>query len=79
LLSWSRMYGSGRQCHSMTCNGSLRLPTVEPSFITYDLGAQAAVQAALLANGIPAEKPIAFEPNELWLGTPFFWVGTTSL
>jgi aminoglycoside phosphotransferase (APT) family kinase protein len=50
---------------------ALRLPTVEPSFPTHDLGAQAAVQAALLANGIPAATPIAFEPDERWLGTPF--------
>jgi aminoglycoside phosphotransferase (APT) family kinase protein len=61
---------------TVACGGeshpvALRLPTVQPSFPTYDLGAQAAVQTALLANGIPAARPIAFEADESWLGAPF--------
>jgi aminoglycoside phosphotransferase (APT) family kinase protein len=50
----------------------VRMPTVVPSFPTYDLRAQSAVQSALIAAGVPAAAPIAVEENPQWLGAPFF-------
>ncbi|HYA69097.1 MAG TPA: phosphotransferase family protein [Acidimicrobiales bacterium] len=50
----------------------VRMPTLVPSFPEYDLLAQSALQAALVAAGLPAPRPLAVEEDERWLGTPFF-------
>jgi aminoglycoside phosphotransferase (APT) family kinase protein len=46
-------------------------PAGEGIFPTYDLAAQARVQAALASAGIPVAAPIAVELDESWLGCPF--------
>jgi aminoglycoside phosphotransferase (APT) family kinase protein len=49
----------------------LRLPTVEPTYPVYDLGAQARVLDALARAGVPTARAIAFEPDPEPLGAPF--------
>ena len=49
----------------------LRLPPLEPTFPGTDLSAQAAVQNAVAAAGIPAPAPTVFVGDPRWIGTPF--------
>src|ERR1700733_8480966 len=49
----------------------LRLPPLEPTFPGTDLSAQAAVQNAVAAAGIPAPAPTVFVSDLRWIGTPF--------
>jgi aminoglycoside phosphotransferase (APT) family kinase protein len=50
----------------------LRLPPAGGGlFPEYDLGRQAAVQALLADAGIPAPRPVRYEDDTSWLGSPF--------
>lgn len=49
----------------------LRLPPLEPTFPGTDLSAQAAVQNAVAAAGIPAPAPAVLVSDRRWIGTPF--------
>ena len=49
----------------------LRLAPLEPTFPGTDLSAQAAVQNAVAAAGIPAPAPTVFVSDLRWIGTPF--------
>ncbi|MGZ4707600.1 MAG: phosphotransferase family protein [Acidimicrobiales bacterium] len=50
----------------------VRLPPDGPSlFPTYDFGMEAAVQAAVAAQGVPVPHPLDVELDDRWLGTPF--------
>lgn len=49
----------------------LRLPPLEPTFPGTDLSAQAMVQNAVAAAGIPAPAPTVFVSDVNWIGTPF--------
>ncbi len=49
----------------------LRLPPLDPTFPGTDLSAQAAVQNAVAAAGIPAPAPTVFVSDVRWIGTPF--------
>ncbi len=49
----------------------VRLPPLEPTFLGYDLGPQAAVQNAVAASGVPAPAPAVVVEDRQWIGTPF--------
>jgi aminoglycoside phosphotransferase (APT) family kinase protein len=68
LLTVSAAAGAAGRSHERLV---LRLPTVEPTYPVYDLGAQAAVLAALDRAGIPTARVVAFEPDATALGLPF--------
>lgn len=46
-------------------------PCGEGLFPEYDLGAQGRVQEWVAAAGLPAVVPLAFEPDDSWVGAPF--------
>lgn len=49
----------------------VRVPPEVPTFPHHDLVAQADVQRALGAAGVPTSTPIAVEDDDRWLGSPF--------
>jgi aminoglycoside phosphotransferase (APT) family kinase protein len=50
---------------------ALRLPALQMTFPDFDLRAQARVQRAVAAGGVPTPAPVALEEDQRWLGTPF--------
>jgi aminoglycoside phosphotransferase (APT) family kinase protein len=46
-------------------------PSALGAFPDYDLAAQARVQEAAAANGVPAPAPVEYEDDPQWLGAPF--------
>jgi aminoglycoside phosphotransferase (APT) family kinase protein len=67
VLTWSWPVGADRHREQVV----VRLPTLVPSFPTYDLAAQARVLDALVSAGVPSARTIAVEVDERWLGAPF--------
>jgi aminoglycoside phosphotransferase (APT) family kinase protein len=49
----------------------VRLPPLVPTFPSYELAPQAAVQNAAAASGVPAPAPAIAVVDETWLGSPF--------
>jgi aminoglycoside phosphotransferase (APT) family kinase protein len=49
----------------------VRLPPLVPSFPSYDLAPQAAVQNAVAARGVPAPSPAVLVDDPEWIGCPF--------
>ena len=65
---------AGFSCETLIVDGDLvvRLPPLgDGIFPVYDLAAQAAVQDAAGAAGVPVAGPTRFEPDPAFLGAPF--------
>ena len=50
---------------------AVRLPPLAPTFPSYDLAPQAAVQNAAAASGVPAPSPAVVVDDPEWIGSPF--------
>jgi aminoglycoside phosphotransferase (APT) family kinase protein len=50
---------------------AVRLPPLAPTFPSYDLAPQAAVQNAVAAAGVPAPSPAVVVDDPEWIGSPF--------
>jgi aminoglycoside phosphotransferase (APT) family kinase protein len=50
---------------------AVRLPPLAPTFPSYDLAPQAAVQNAVAAAGVPAPAPAIVVDDREWIGSPF--------
>ena len=50
---------------------AVRLPPLVPTFPSYDLAPQAAVQNAAAAAGVPAPAPAVVVDDPAWIGSPF--------
>jgi aminoglycoside phosphotransferase (APT) family kinase protein len=49
----------------------VRLPSLAPTFLTYDLTPQALVQNLVAAAGVPAPAPAVVIADATWIGSPF--------